>query len=155
MAAASSRCELQIQSASPGVFQQVRDLNGWVQSGVATSDTHRFRLTVPEPVSTEQIRTFFESGGDAVSVDRVEKRGASTQRTTVRDSIRSMLTDRQLEVLRTAIDSGFYNWPRTKSGQEVAEELGISQPTFHNHLRTAERKVLEHLIGNASADDPS
>jgi predicted DNA binding protein len=148
----SSRCELRIQSADTGVFQRVRDLDGWVQSGVATSDTHRFWLTVPETVTTDQIRTFFESGGDDVTVDRVAKRDAPTNRPTAPDDVRSLLTDRQLEVLRTAIDSGFYNWPRTQSGQEIAETLGISQPTFHNHLRAAERKVLQHLFGTEPTD---
>lgn len=56
------------------------------------------------------------------------------------------LTDRQHEVLLTAFHAGFFSWPRESTGEEIAELLDISQPTFHEHLRTGERKLLELLF---------
>lgn len=61
------------------------------------------------------------------------------------------LTERQLESLRTAYYAGYFEWPRGASGEEVAELLGISAPTFSQHLRAAERAVFEALF----EDDPS
>ncbi len=56
------------------------------------------------------------------------------------------LTDRQQEALRTAHDAGFFAWPRESSGDDVAEMMDISQSTFLQHLRTAERKVFDGLF---------
>jgi predicted DNA binding protein len=59
------------------------------------------------------------------------------------------LTDRQRAVLTTAYHFGFFDSPREHTGVEVAEELGISTPTFHEHIRIAERKLVEAYLGPA------
>lgn len=56
------------------------------------------------------------------------------------------LTDRQQEVLEAAFTAGYYEWPRETSGKELAEQLGISQPTLSEHLTAAERKLLSLLL---------
>ncbi|MFC7135535.1 helix-turn-helix domain-containing protein [Halobaculum litoreum] len=56
------------------------------------------------------------------------------------------MTERQLEVLRVAYLRGFYEWPRESTGQEVADALGVSQPTVNRHLRASQRKLLELLL---------
>lgn len=56
--------------------------------------------------------------------------------------IETRLTDRQHETLETAFHSGFYEWPRENSGEDLAASLDIAQPTFLQHLRAAERKLL-------------
>ncbi|WP_458210705.1 helix-turn-helix domain-containing protein [Haladaptatus sp. NG-SE-30] len=55
-----------------------------------------------------------------------------------RAKLKRLLTDRQSEALETAYWSGFFEWPRESNGQEIAESLGVSQPTFNRHLRAAE-----------------
>lgn len=61
-------------------------------------------------------------------------------------AIEGLLTDRQLEVLRTAHEAGYYEWPRGTTGEEVAQELGISPSTFTEHIRAAERKLVGLLL---------
>ncbi len=56
------------------------------------------------------------------------------------------LTERQLETLRVAYRAGYFSWPREQTGAEVAAILGVSQPTFARHLRTAERKLIQGLF---------
>jgi len=56
------------------------------------------------------------------------------------------LTERQLEVLRTAYLSGFFEWPREISGQELAAKLGVTQPTVSRHIRNSERKLLDAVF---------
>ena len=58
------------------------------------------------------------------------------------------LTERQRTALETAYYAGFFEWPRESTGEEVAETLGVSAPTFHKHLRVAERKLLATLFGD-------
>lgn len=57
--------------------------------------------------------------------------------------VNSSLTDRQRDALQTAYASGFFDWPRQASGDEVADVMDITRATFHQHLRTAERKLLD------------
>ncbi|WP_436908273.1 PAS domain S-box protein [Halosimplex marinum] len=61
------------------------------------------------------------------------------------------LTDRQLEVLRTAYYAGFFEWPRTSTGEDVAEMLGVSQPTVNRHLRVGQQRLLERLFEDHAA----
>ncbi|KPN30878.1 bacterioopsin transcriptional activator [Halolamina pelagica] len=51
------------------------------------------------------------------------------------------LTDRQQEVLRTAYREGYFERPRAANATELAEQLGISQSTFAEHLTAAQRKL--------------
>jgi GAF domain-containing protein len=61
-------------------------------------------------------------------------------------ALEDRLTDRQREVLQTAYLSGFFETPRVSNGQEVTDLLGVSQPTFSEHLRAAERTLCEVLF---------
>ncbi|MFC7020118.1 MULTISPECIES: bacterio-opsin activator domain-containing protein [Haloarcula] len=64
----------------------------------------------------------------------------------IRAALEERLTDRQLEVLKTSYLSGFFDWPRKSTGQDVAEMLDVSQPTVNRHLRVSERKLIELLF---------
>jgi len=54
----------------------------------------------------------------------------------------SRLTERQREVLRAAFESGYYEWPRECTGEDIADELDITSSTFSEHIHAAERKLL-------------
>ncbi|MFC5971611.1 helix-turn-helix domain-containing protein [Halomarina salina] len=59
---------------------------------------------------------------------------------------RGKLTDRQHEVLRTAYERGYFERPKRANATELADELGISQSTFTEHLVTAQRKLLDDVL---------
>lgn len=61
----------------------------------------------------------------------------------LRQSVERCLTERQLEVLQRAYHRGYFQWPRTSNGGEVADSIGIAESTFHYHLRKALGKLLE------------
>ncbi|WP_247729749.1 bacterio-opsin activator domain-containing protein [Halovivax limisalsi] len=60
--------------------------------------------------------------------------------------LETALTDRQRAALEAGYAAGFFEWPRDSSGKEVAASLDISPATFHQHVRTAERKLLDELF---------
>lgn len=62
------------------------------------------------------------------------------------------LTERQREAARTAYFAGFFESPREHSGEEVASMLDISQTTFTQHLRAAEKKLFAALIDGTGAN---
>jgi DNA-binding NarL/FixJ family response regulator len=52
------------------------------------------------------------------------------------------LTERQQEILLTALEMGYYEQPRGATYQELADELDCTKTTVGEHLRKAEEKVL-------------
>jgi DNA-binding NarL/FixJ family response regulator len=58
----------------------------------------------------------------------------------------SQLTERQREILRTAVEMGYYEEPRETNYQEMADELELSSGTVGEHLRKIESAVLKRLV---------
>ncbi|KAB1192454.1 DNA-binding protein [Haloferax sp. MBLA0076] len=59
---------------------------------------------------------------------------------------RGKLTTRQLEVLQTAYEMGYFERPRRANATEVAAALDISQSTFSEHLAAAQTKLLGDVL---------
>jgi len=78
---------------------------------------------------------------------RRERESQTQRRTELVSSLLSDLTDRQRETLRTAYFAGFFEWPRESTGEDVAEMLGITQPTVNRHLRLGQQTLFDHLFG--------
>ncbi|GAB3027786.1 helix-turn-helix domain-containing protein [Natronobiforma cellulositropha] len=85
-----------------------------------------------EAFGTVRVRQLIQSGGDAdgdlLLIDR------------------RWLTDRQREVLETAHEMGYFEYPKGANAGEVAAALGISRSTFSEHLAAAQRKLLDALV---------
>lgn len=56
------------------------------------------------------------------------------------------LTDRQKEVIQTALAAGYYDVPRRTTQRALADELGLSRGTIGDHLRRAEAKIIRSVI---------
>ncbi len=114
-----------------------------------TSDDGQARVTVELPAKAS-AREFFEFVADRYEgtdlVGYHEHNRAVETRQEFRASLEDRLTDRQQTALQSAFLSGFFEWPRPVSGDELAESMDISRPTFHQHLRAAERKVFTELF---------
>jgi predicted DNA binding protein len=123
-----------------------------VQSLSADRDGGRVTAELPQ---TADVRTVVEAVRNRhPNADLVAQR--ECERTTetpgeFRADVESRLTDRQLEAVQTAHLSGYFSWPRDTSGEEVAELMGISQSTFLQHLRAAERKLFEAMFDRGAA----
>jgi PAS domain S-box-containing protein len=117
----------------------------------AAAESGETTLVVEVPTQAD-VRSFTERLQElAPSLELVAKRQHQRQdRTSEERSARvaDELTDRQLEVLQTALSAGYFEWPRENDGSEVAERLGITQPTLNKHLRLAERKTFELLFND-------
>ncbi|MFB6118553.1 bacterio-opsin activator domain-containing protein [Halosegnis sp.] len=111
------------------------------------------RVTV-EFASAVDLRNVLESVRAAFpDVDLVRKRNVARAYESVnsfRTALEARLTERQDTVL-TAADAGYFDWPRKSTAEEVAEDLGMAPPTMHEHLREAERKLVE-VYGNETTN---
>ncbi|TKX85862.1 bacterio-opsin activator, partial [Halorubrum sp. SS5] len=72
----------------------------------------------------------------------------------LRDGVADRFTDRQWAALSAAYHGGYFDWPRGSTAEEVADAMGVSSPTFHNHLRKAQRALLDGVFED-EADRPT
>jgi len=87
--------------------------------------------------------TTFVSKRDYTPASRPD---AHTVGSVLGDVFEDELTDRQQQVLRVAVYSGYFNSPRRTTATEIADALSLTQSTVSYHLRHAERTLFEQLF---------
>jgi predicted DNA binding protein len=113
----------------------------------AADGVGRVTMRVPNTADIRRLAEQFES-----TFSRAELRAKRQLDSTVdtpegfRQQLEETLTDRQHETLQAAYHAGFFAWPRANTGETIADRLGITGPTFLQHLRAGERKLLEVLF---------
>lgn len=53
------------------------------------------------------------------------------------------LTDRQRDVIVSAYERGYFDWPRETGQDDIAAEYGLARSTISQHLRVGLRKLIE------------
>lgn len=91
----------------------------------------------------ESIRRFIEEGADESFVDS----NLEEQESNLYNIIEDSLTRQQIDVVLKSYEMGYFDWPRQATGEEISDELGLSSPTFHQHLRVAMRKIIVAYLG--------
>ncbi|WP_276251556.1 PAS domain S-box protein [Haloarcula rara] len=112
------------------------------------ADGEVLTITVEAPLDAEP-RTILDTLSEhAPGFELVVKQARDRQPTDEGDSLSlsDELTDRQREVLRSAYLAGYYEWPRDTTAEQLAETLDIASSTLHQHLRRAERNLLDRLL---------
>lgn len=112
----------------------------WSAEGVA-----HIVAEIPGTYSVNEVIGAFTDAHPSVQVVAQRQKQHTVPLFTRREFQRALdelLTPRQREVVVAAYVGGYYDWPRQKSGEAIAAELGISLPTFSQHLRKAEQRIL-------------
>jgi DNA-binding CsgD family transcriptional regulator len=116
--------------------------------------THEIILDVPITYTTaggQRVTVVGEQGalgragaavGDVVAIT-LERTG--TYQADQRDRA-ALLTDRQREILTTAVELGYYQTPREATHEAIATELSLSPGTVGEHLRKIEARILPTLV---------
>ncbi|ELY50840.1 bacterio-opsin activator domain-containing protein [Natronococcus jeotgali] len=128
---------------------------GWLsERGVRTraieseGGAARLDLEIPRSANVRSVVEAIEDrydGTDVVSFRQRESEGRSRQEFASR--LEESLTDRQFTALQRAYLAGYFEWPRPTTGEELAQTMGVSRPTFHEHLRGAEAKLCGAFFG--------
>lgn len=141
----------QIRGPVPPMITTLRDVNGRLLSLVSMDGTCELSV---ELLPCTDVRTFVDQLEAKYSaVELVSRKNRPTRRephNPLEVEIQNTLTDRQLEAIETAHYSGFYEWPRETTAEELAAALDISSSTYQYHLRAAERKVVETVLNDQS-----
>ncbi|MEF8853785.1 MAG: bacterio-opsin activator domain-containing protein, partial [Haloarculaceae archaeon] len=145
---ADSRDDTVIEVVTDAWFgSELAEYGAVLRRAAATPDGTTVVVEVPAGADVRSVAD--RLGGLAPSLELVAKRQHRRQDRTpaeLHDRVEAKLTDRQYEALRTALSAGYFEWPREHDGSEVADRLGITQPTFNKHLRLGERKTFELLF---------
>ncbi len=76
-------------------------------------------------------------------VERLEAEGCHVEiRRSKRPKAERPLTERQEEVLRMALEAGYYEQPKKATIKDLAKKAGVAPSTFQEVLQRAERKVI-------------
>jgi predicted DNA binding protein len=127
--------------------QTLIDASARVVEFVAEGASATVAAEVAPCVDCRTVMEALESAFPATEL--VSKRTERPSRTSMerfRSELATALTDRQETILATAYDAGYFGWPRDSTAEEIAEAVDLSPPTVHEHLREAQRKVLEAFL---------
>ncbi len=137
-------CVFRVTGPEPSVSGTIADYGGVVQEASADNGEGRFLVELPYDADIRAVVDGIEEYYDRTElIAQREHKRTEPSDTVIREAFDNALTDRQREVLRTAYLSGFFEWPREANSEEVADTLGITKPTFHEHLRICHRKLVE------------
>jgi PAS domain S-box-containing protein len=149
----------ELRLSEPPVLTMLASLGGSVEEVAIEDGDYDMTLQLSHSADSRRL---IEAVQEAYPVAEMMTRRqvTPTDRTTegIDRGLAETLTDRQLTALRAAYHAGFFEWPRDTSGEGLAASLDVSAPTFHQHLRKAEKKVFDELLGEsatvpARADD--
>lgn len=141
-----------ITTTDPSIEQTFEAVGAIPQTIVARDGTGTASALVPESVVTRDVVEYVSARyPSAELVKRLSRDlpAAVFTRGTLQLLVRKRLTDRQWEVLRTAHRLGYWDRPRGCTGEEVAEELGITSATFSQHVRAACDNIFDVLFHGA------
>ncbi|RDI71781.1 PAS domain S-box protein [Halopelagius longus] len=145
--------EFRVRIRSPPLISQVVARGGRVSRIVVNDAGLTATMELPPHVETAEIVE--EVKASYPSADVLLQRRKTVERPVVSEKgLLESLTERQRTALELAYRRGYFEWPRKNSGEDLAEILGVSPATFHQHLRTSERKLLTEILDGAglSAD---
>jgi len=139
--------EFELRVSDPPILSTVASMGGSVDQAVIEDGHCYFTIHLSPTADLRRLTSVVKDsypGAEMVTRRQIDRPADTPER--VHREIEEALTDRQETVLQAAYHAGFFEWPRDAAGEEIAESLGIASPTFSQHLRKAERKVLSVLL---------
>ncbi|MHB9288907.1 PAS domain S-box protein [Halobacteriales archaeon Cl-PHB] len=144
------RFELRL-SESPGL-SVVASHGGYVEEAVLEDGDYHLVVHLPPTADVRSLTDALRSGfpnTELLAQRQFSRPGESAAR--IQRLLTEDLTERQRATLEAAYHAGFFEWPRKRDGEAIAASMGVSPPTFHQHLRKAERKVLASVLSDPAS----
>ncbi len=140
-------CLLEVVLGESSISEMLADYGLALRAMEASGGEGTLTVELPSDADVRSVVDIFQSRYP--DSEMVARRETSRPDRTIQEfesTVDERLTDRQREVLQLAYYSGFFEWPRDSNGQDLANALGVTQPTFHHHLRAGEGKVFGTLF---------
>lgn len=136
---------LQLHFRPEGVIGDLIDLHGdhavVVDYPIEFVDPPDPAVRMVEVGRIDELRTLIDRIRDLAAVT-IEEVGSYEP---LSNRLFCSLTDRQQQVLRTAIERGYYDVPRDVTYEDIARDLDCSASTVGQHLRRIEARILSQI----------
>ena len=107
-----------------------------LRAAEAADGVGTIRFEAPRTANVRDLVTTLEDAFEHVDLVAKRERERSVQTADeFRESVASRLTEKQLGAIESAYFASYYEWPRGITAEELAESMGISSSTLHQHLR--------------------
>jgi len=131
--------DLGILQLSPRVFN-----NGWEQRRILGFDAAHVRAV---------MRTLQESFPTKLIAKRPVQGGLMSELfMPTSNELFGEMTGKQAEALMLAFKEGYYRSPRKVTTAKLAKKFGTSRPTYEEHLRKAENKMIKTVCSYMNMD---
>lgn len=128
-------------------FTRLAEHGGVIAEAAAEPTSASLTIEAPPEQDVRSMLDVLRQEYDRVELrSRVERESRDRTLTEFASEVDDRLTERQRSALKTAELNGYFEWPRPVDGSEIAERMGITRQTFHQHLRAAERKLVEAYV---------
>ncbi|MFC5278576.1 bacterio-opsin activator domain-containing protein [Halorubrum rubrum] len=147
-------CAVSARATGGSIVRALTGHGATVREAIAEEGRVRVVADLPDGTDVRPIADDLrEAFPDARLVSKESVARSPRTESAVHEEVVDRLTDRQWATLSAAYHSGYFDWPRGSTAEEVADAMDVSSPTFHNHLRKAERALLETLFEERDARD--
>jgi len=140
-------CSASLRLADGSLVRALVDHGATVREATAADGRVRVVADFPEGTNVRPIADGLRERFADVRLASKESAARSPRaESSLRDGVGDRFTDRQWAALSAAYHGGYFDWPRGSTAEEVADAMGVSSPTFHNHLRKAQRALLDGVF---------
>ncbi|TKX46189.1 MULTISPECIES: bacterio-opsin activator domain-containing protein [unclassified Halorubrum] len=148
-------CSASVRLADGSLVRALVDHGATVRDASAAEGRVRVVADFPEGTNVRPVADGLRDRFADVRLASKESVARSPRtESALRDGVADRFTDRQWAALSAAYHGGYFDWPRGSTAEEVADAMGVSSPTFHNHLRKAQRALLDGVFED-EADRPT
>ena len=109
-------------------------------------DASTITVRLPRPEDARSFVERVEAVYDGTELVARRSREFDPADVTLAGQVEARLTPKQREAIESAHFSGYFEWPRETTGEDLASALSVSAPTLHYHLRAAQRKLVEVAV---------
>jgi PAS domain S-box-containing protein len=137
---------IQLQCSGRSIVQSLAAHGFAIRETVATPTHLRLSVGLPPTMTARgAMGVVTELQPDAELVSKREQHSPSADPNT-ESRVTDVLTDRQQEVLALAYEQGYFESPKQVTGDELADDLGISSTAVNEHLRAAQRNLFDGVL---------
>ncbi len=142
-------CSVSVRVEDGSAVSVLIEHGATVREATAVDGSVSIVADLPEGASVRPVAAGLRATfADARLVSKESITRSTLTEASLSESVADRFTDRQWAALSAAYHGGYFDWPRGSTAEEVADAMDVSSPTFHNHLRKAQRVLLDSLFEN-------
>ncbi|WP_128905608.1 bacterio-opsin activator domain-containing protein [Halorubrum amylolyticum] len=140
-------CSVSVRVEGGSAVRTLTEHGATVRDAVAEDGRVRVVADLPAGADVRPVADGFRAAfADARLASKESVPRSPRSEDSLREGVADRFTDRQWAALSAAYHGGYFDWPRGSTAEEVADAMDVSSPTFHNHLRKAQRRLLDELF---------